>query len=445
MEGVTLTFAIIVSLLVVTLRPRYAMVAYIASLLWYPTYLAVSIGTIELPVGRIVVSALLLRCLLDDRIRSGFNWSRLDTWVALSMLAYFSVGLICFVAPFSLRLEGRLGFLMDTWCAYLAVRFIVTSRARLISIIKCISILLVPLAVLGVIESISGWQPFYGLWHFCPWYYEGTVFDMRWGLTRAVGPFGVPILFGIGFALFLPLIYCLRHEQGRWRSLAYVLSAVAVIGALSSLSSGPWVMVIVVISCLAMEKYRQWIKPLLVFFIISCMLIGIISNRRFYHVLATRIANPLSGTGWHRAMLIDLAIEHFDEWWLTGYGGEDPGWGPSLGMTWTDVTNEYILTGVRYGALGVIALCVVLTATCRRIVFTYKRITYPAAQSLCWALGSLLVPVMVTWMSISFFGQLMPLFYGCLGIIVSVCDANFNWNIPNSLSLKQSRSSRIRQ
>ena len=67
MQGVTLTIAIILSVLALTLKPRHALVVYLAGLMWYPSFLAVSIGTIDIMVGRIVVVVLLLRCLSNDR------------------------------------------------------------------------------------------------------------------------------------------------------------------------------------------------------------------------------------------------------------------------------------------------------------------------------------------------------------------------------------------
>ena len=187
MQGVTLIIALILSVLVIALRPKYALVAYIVGLLWYPSYLAVSIGTIDILVGRFVVAVLLLRCLFDDKIRTKFKWCRLDTLVTLSMVVYVGAYLITQVESLSVTIEGRGGFVMDTWCAYLAARFIVTDRTKLISIVKCVSIAMVPLAILGVIESVTGWQPFAPLRRYSPWFAGGGfVSEGRFGFARAV-------------------------------------------------------------------------------------------------------------------------------------------------------------------------------------------------------------------------------------------------------------------
>lgn len=429
MQGVTLTVAVIFSLLAITLRPGYALAAYITALLWYPSYLVISIGTIDISVSRIVVAVLLFRCLCDSRILSKFSWSQLDTWVTLSMVVY--VGVFCVTWPLLPAIENRSGFLMDTWLAYIVARFIITDRATLISIIKCISAVLVPIAILGLVESVTGRQPFLPLGRFCPWWGGiRRILEKRWGLTRARGPFNHPIAFGGGFAMFLPLIYFLRHQKSHWLVLAYVLSGVALIGALSSMSSGPWVMVIMAIFCLAMERYKRLVKPLLIFSVFSCIFIGVASNRPFHHVIAS-YANPLGGAGWHRAGLIDMAIERFDEWWLVGYGSKDPGWGYYLGQSWTDVTNHFILAGVKYGILGVVVLCGLLITAFRGLSHAYKKTADPEMKSLCWSLGSILFAVAVAWMSVSFLGQLESLFYCILGMVGSVCNSNFNWEVQN--------------
>lgn len=414
MQNTTLAIAILGVILVLFLRPAHALATYISVLFWYPTYLVLSIGTIELPVGRIVVTVLLLRCLCDRRIRSKFMWSRLDTWVALSMAVY--VMIYCVSQSSASSVENRGGFLMDTWFAYMAVRLCVTSYERFIVVVKWVAIILVPLAVLGVLESVWGWAPFRS------WFAYALRFDHfrkqvpRWGLARAQGLTSQPIIFGLAFVIFLPLVYYLRHQKCNWRVWSPVLSGIAAVGALSSMSSGPWVMLIVAVFCLIMEKYKYLVKPLLLFLLFSCVSIAIISNRPFYHVLAS-YANPLGGAGWHRAKLIDCAIESIDEWWLIGYGGKDPGWGEQLGMGGTDVTNEFVLAGVKYGILGVIALVAVLVKAFRDLTFLHNRTADPILQSLYWSLGGVLVAIVVAFMSVSFFGPTETMFYCILGLV----------------------------
>jgi len=417
MQNVTLLIGITASILALTLRPAYALGTLITTLLWYPSWLRFSVGTIDISAGRIVVSVLLLRCLCDKRITDKFTWSPLDVWVTLSMVVYVGVNLI--TLPLSSALENRSGYVMDTWFAYMAARLVITDKATIISVLKFVSIALIPLAVLGMVESATGWQPFAVLKQFRPWGLpEDFIARIRMGFYRAMGPITHPIFFGCAQAMFIPLVFGLRHQRGGWRLFAYVSTGFVLLGTLSSMSSGPWLMAIMAIFCLIMEKYKAWVKPMLIFFIISCGIVQVISNRGVHHVIAS-YADLTGGSGDHRAKLIDLAIEHFTEWWAIGYKGLDPGWGPKLGMDHTDVTNTFILNGVYYGILGVIALCGVLVVGLRIVIRLHNSSDDPQLKSWAWVLGSWFIIVIAGFLSVGFSGQAETLFYIILGMVGS--------------------------
>jgi hypothetical protein len=332
------------------------------------------------------------------------------------MVVYVGVYLI--TRPLSMAMENRAGYVMDTWFAYMAARLIITDKATIISVLKFVAITLIPLAILGMVESVSGWHPFAALKRFRAWSPIEEVYNVvRWGFSRAMGPITHPIKFGCVLAMFVPVIFYLRHQRG-WRLFAYVSTGFVLLGTLSSMSSGPWLMAMIAIFCLIMERYKSWVKPLLIFIIISSGIVQVISNRNIHHVIAS-YANPAAGAAAHRAKLIDLAVEHFDEWWVIGYKGVDPGWGPRLGMAHTDVTNKFILHGVYYGILGVIALCGALVVGLRIVIRLHNSSDDLQLQSWAWALGSWLVVIVTGFMSVNFGGQVESLFYIILGMVGS--------------------------
>jgi hypothetical protein len=173
--------------------------------------------------------------------------------------------------------------------------------------------------------------------------------------------------------------------------------------------------------------------------VILILLAAVVSNRPIHHVLFSYI-NPLGGAGWHRAKLIDLAIEHFDEWYLLGYGERDPGWGEYLGAGHTDVTNEFIFTGIRYGIWGVIALCCMLTIAMRRVLFLHKFSKDPKIKSLAWAWGTMLIGIALTFFGVSIVGHTIFLFYFILGMIGSstnlITTESRNFRPPQTISKK---------
>ncbi len=417
MDNLTILFAVIFCGLVLVLKPTHALGVYFASLVWYPNYMTVSFGTIDISLSRFVVAVLLLRCLLDSRITSRpRSWCRLDSLVLLSMAAYTIP--IFLTHPFGMAVENRAGFLMDTLLAYAVARLVITDYPKLLKIIKIVAVILVPLTVVGVVEAVTGIRPFRVFLERSAVFTHLSNYGMRYGFYRAFGPFSHSILFGCTFGLFIPLIYYLRHQSAHWRYYAIILSLFAMAGAMSSMSSGPYVLVMLVIVCLIMEHAKNWLKVVMVTLVVGLIMVDIISNRTFYHVIAS-YANPLGGSGWHRAKLIDLAISHFNEWWLVGYGPQDPGWGEVLGMAKTDITNEFVFAAVRYGIWGVGALCAVLVNAFIYMIRIHQKTLSRPIKSLSWAFGSVLVAVTVCWMSVSFFGQLMPLFYVMLGMLGS--------------------------
>jgi len=416
MQGTTLLIGILGSILVLLPRPAIALAAYVGVIVWYPEYLRLSIGTIDISAGRIVITMLLLRCMLSDRLRMKFVWSRFDTWVALSIAVY--VVMYCITHPLGEALENHGGMAIDTWFVYLAARFCITDRKSLVTVVKSIAFILVPLALLGVIEATTGWQPFVHLRQYCPWRWEIPAYSARWGMIRAWGPFSHPIMFGSCFVMFLPLIWWLRHQRGYLGRLAKTLSAAVIVGAMSSLSSGPWGMLTIVIFCLVLERYHRRLKSVLIGLFVLCVLAEVGSNRPFHHVVLS-YCNFGRGDWYQRARLIDVAIDHFDEWWLAGYGAEGVDWSRDLNSNVTDMNNEFLLKGVKYGMLGVIALTAVLVGAYRGLAHGFKETKDKELRSLYWALGSTLTGVIVIWQGVSFFGQSTSLFYCVLGMVGS--------------------------
>ena len=416
MQNTTLVIGILGAIIVLLPRPAYALGAYFSILVWYPDYLRVSIGTIDISAGRIVIAVLLLRCVMNAQLRRKFVWSGLDKWVTASMAVYT----VMYIAthPFAEAVENRGGYLMDAWFVYLAARMCIPDRAALATVIKIIAIILVPLALLGVIEAVTHWYSYRNLHQYCPWRSDVPLAQIRWGFSRAHGPFSHSIMFGACFVMFLPLIWWLRYQRDIWGRLAYLLAAMAIIGTFSCMSSSPWGMLTVVVLSLALGKYSYRLKGILMLLVVLCVLAEIGSNRRFYHVVLN-YCNFGKGDWYQRARLIDVAIERFDEWWLVGYGAAGPGWAEDLNAKGTDMNNEFLLKGVQNGMLGVIALVGTFVLAFQGLVRAFKETTDKELRSLYWAMGCALTGIIVIWQGVSFFGQSVALFYILLGMIGS--------------------------
>ena len=399
MEWATLSVSLIGLMLALSLRPAYSLSAYLAVLFLYPQYLRVSLGTIDISASRIVITALLLRCLLDYKLVHRFRWKRIDTYVVISVGVYTVSTLIN--TPFEIAVENRGGFLMDALFVYLATRWIVVDRSSFTAVAKTLALIIVPLALVGAVESLTGLAPFAALHEYCPWAPKALTTLERQGIYRAMGPDSHPIMFGMGFAIVLPIVWVLRHERGAWGASCYAVTVGAVIGVLSSVSSGPYLQLGVVAVALVLERYKNLVRPLLAVILLGCITMGLMSNRRIWYILAEMAFD--AENGWYRARLIDVALEKLPEYWAFGYGlSTDPGWGPDIvGLPNTDIVNEYVLTAVQHGCAGVLMLFVVLAASLLGLYRTYRSTTDPWLHSATWAVGASLVGVLVLFWTVS--------------------------------------------
>jgi hypothetical protein len=413
-EAVTLLVASIGVVVVLGSTAVNGLIAFLGILLLYPDYLRVSLGSVDISACRIVVTILLLRCLADPTTMRRFQWKPLDSLVLLSM-TIFSITLM-FTTDIMEVLENRAGFVMDTFFVYLAARIVIVDRASFVTVAKAVSIMTVFLTVHAVIETFTGKSLYTGLGQYCPWAAtKGMEYQTRFGLNRAMGPPGETILFGLSFASLVPIIWMLRHEPRPWGRWAYPLTFIAICGVAATVSSGPYLALIVVIGCLSLEYAKSLVKPLIALFIFSCMAVEVISNRHFYHVLADFTMDPDSG--WYRARLIDVAIEQLPHYWVCGYGFVDPGWGPLINeLPRTDAVNDYVVHAMTYGIFGLLAYVAVLVRAIYDVVRCYVASTSPWMKSCCWALASSLLGLLFAIWSVSMFGQMTSQLYLIIGL-----------------------------
>lgn len=414
MEGLTLAVAAIGVVVVLASSALNGLIAFLGILLVYPDYLRVSIGSVDISACRIVITLLLLRCLCDRNLMRRFQWKMLDSLV-LAAMAVLSFTLL-FTTEITDVLENRAGFLMDTFFVYLATRLVVVDRKSFVILAKAAAVITIFLAGHAIVETFTGRSLYTGLGQYCPWAdTKGMEYQTRFGLNRAMGPPGETILFGLSFASLVPIIWMLRHEPPPWGRWALPLTLIAICGVGATISSGPYLALIVVLGCLALEYAKSLVKPLILLFLLGCAAIEVVSNRHFYHVLADFTMDPESG--WYRARLIDVAIEQLPNYWLSGYGFVDPGWGPMINeLPRTDAVNDYVLQAMTYGLPGLFAYLAVLITAMYGVVRTYAVTGSPWMKSCCWALVSSMLGLLIAMWSVSLFGQMVSQFYWLIGL-----------------------------
>lgn len=414
MEGPTSLIALLGVIAVLTCRPVYGLAAWILVISFYPDYLRLSLGMVDISAHRIVLTVLLARCLNDASLRRRFRWITLDYLIILSMIVYTFT--LAFTVEANTWFVNRAGYLMDTLFVYFAFRLVVVDFDSLLVVVRTCAIAVIPLAIMGLVETFYAKSIYFGLGQYCPFAAnKGMEYQERQGLFRAMGPHGETIMFGLWFACLLPLVRLLRFDRPAWRMLRWPAMLACVAGVLSTVSSGPYMALIVVFVCLALERAKYLVKPLIVGTILLCIAIEFLSNRHFYYVLGDLAMD--GDSAWYRARLIDVAIMMLPQYWQFGYGFTDPGWGPLIdGNKRSDGVNDYIVHAVVYGIFGLLVYLAVLASAMRNTVRAHAASLGPAGRCCCWAVATSLIGLMMAFWSVSLFGQMEIFFYGLLGL-----------------------------
>lgn len=238
----------------------------------------------------------------------------------------------------------------------------------------------------------------------------GEWVNIREGVIRSRGAFAHAILAGSFAAACFPIVVS-GWNRNKTISIIGGLSVTSMV--ITCHSSGPLVSFAITCAIIACWRYRHYAKHAFWFAIFGYLAIDLISNRPGYHAIVTRLDLTGSSTAYYRCLLIDTAVEHFNEWWLVGTDFTahwvQPGVGSIiLGGKHMDITNMYIGAGVGGGILAVVLLFTVIAASVRSAVILSKdEETVPSdgARFSIWCFGAALGSMGISGLSTSFFDQ----------------------------------------
>ena len=380
----------------------------------------VEIGPFNFTVIRILIGVGLLRLLLrGERLAGGFN--SMDRWMMIwALWVVISVPLLNNLsgeAESSQEYIFRLGLAYNTCGLYFLLRALCHTIEDVVGLVRMSALLLAPLAVEMLVEMVRGVNLFAAFGGVPP------IPDIREGRFRAQGPFAHAILAGTVGAVSLPPLFGLWKLQ---RSFALIGIVAGLTMVVTCASSGPIMSVLAGAVALWMWRYRERMALVRKLAILSYILLEIFMKAPAYFVLA-RMDIIGGSTGWHRAALIETAIEHFNEWWLGGTNFTRH-WLPT-GVSWspnhTDITNHYLHLGVIGGLPLIIIFFVVLVKGFSFIgqILRDRTDLPPESQFMVWALGSALFVHATTFISVAYFDQSFVLIYLTLGAIGSLYSA----------------------
>ncbi|MFA5422302.1 MAG: hypothetical protein WC374_00395 [Phycisphaerae bacterium] len=420
MQGLTLLVAIIGSGLILLTRPRWWLPIFLGVVAFYPCNLTVPLGTIDFTAGRIVIFVMLAKGLMFSNIFRGFKLIWLDKLIIIYFIAQIAAGSA--TMDMGELLENRAGAICDLMLPYFIVRAVMKKKEDYLFFIKAAMVIAVPIAVLGIFQSITGINPYEPLRQYAAWGARSAEqsAQTRYGLYRATGSFPQPIMFGLYFAMLGPMAVGLYHYIQN-KPFFYMGIAAMGVGAFSSLSSGPYFAAALSGLFIAMYHYRKKWKTLVLIAALMCLTVEVISNRHFYEVL-DRFS--LSGSAvWYRSRLIEVALFEggMNNHWVVGYGHSDPNWGPRIdGRSFSDVVNHYLVVLCRYGLVGLIPFLTIVGTAMWKLVKVFKKNSRTRDAWMLWCFSGAMFGTLIAMNSVMLFGPPWTIFYIMLALCAQI-------------------------
>lgn len=398
--------ALILCCYVIAFLPKNNVVPALAVLIFViPSAQRLLILSLDFSFLRIAILVALSRAVIKGE-SSQFKTTRPD----LILLIWMIWGIIAYTILYGSfqAFVTRTGYMIEAVGAYFVGRIYIKSWDDMRRSAIFIGYAAIPILTIFIIERSTGKNMFSVFGGIA----EYTL--VREGRLRCQGPFSHPIMAGLFWAAMLPWFAALwfRNDTRR-KSIALFLIATLFI-ILNTASSTPVMAIILCIIGVLFFRYRKLlpaVRFLLFFFLVAAQ---ILMEKGAAHLIAR--ANVVGGsTGWHRYYLIDESIKHFDEWWMIGTWSTRH-WG--LGLQ--DVTNQYILEGVRGGFLGMTLFVLFLFSLFHRIGLALRGCESKNEAWIYWSAGVVLFIHLFSFLSAAYFGQMVASFFIFCGAISSI-------------------------
>ena len=399
--------------LTVLLPRRAAILGILVAVCFITQNQVVDIAVFHFTALRLTLLAALVRIVLRGE-HAGFRLGSIDKAVLGYVLV--SSAIFCVSRNTFQAFVFQLGFCYDVLFSYFAVRYLLAGQSWLQAFIKPFAILLTVLAVLMTIETFTGFNLFtsFGGLPTEPMYREGHY--------RSQAAFRSPITAGTLGSTFAPIFLALAilRRRSRFAWLGWIAASLIVITAHSS---GPLLSYLAAMLALFAWPWRQNLRVIRIGLVGLLVGLHLVMQAPVWFLLS-RVSEIVGGGGWHRAYLIDQAVNHFGSWWLMGT--DDTGnWMPyQLEDGTADLTNMYIIAGARAGLIGLFLFILILSGAFKALGKSMEsvRSTDRDSEWLLWGFGCALTGTAVNFFCSPYFDQICTVLYLFLAMIACRVD-----------------------
>jgi hypothetical protein len=399
-HSLAIAFMVCMTALVFARKRSAAVLAVLSVCVFMPMDQRVVIGGLDFSMLRLIMIVAWIRVLLKGEYR-GWRFGRLDRVVVLWILSA-SVFYVLRVGPSGI--VNRLGVAFDGLTAFFLIRALVRTPVDVVALWRQIAWIVIVLSPFMIYETVTAHNAF-GIFR----YGGSDLASIRDGRVRAAGPFSHPILAGTFGSVATPVFMAIVFGRKKERSLFGVATVAATIIAMAAASSGAVIAWAAGVLGWGMWRIRQHMRTVLWSAVGMAVVLHFIRDKPVWHLIS-RAATLLGGAGNHRYRLIDAFIRRFDEWALVGTD-DTRYWGWGL----QDVTNEYVAEGVKGGFVTLVLFIVVLRVSfvqLRHARRVFERLEGPTSlwALLAWGSSVSLAAHCVSFMSVSYFGQMFQFF-----------------------------------
>jgi hypothetical protein len=346
-------------------------------------------------------------------------------WVTVSFIIYI-------IQQYSIdAVVSRLGFAYNAIGVYFLYRILIKRNEDINTICNTLAIASAFVAIFMLIEQSTGKNFFYifgGVEKFT---------SVRMGRLRSQGPFAHSINAGVFGATMFTLYFSMwRHKWGSaFFGIIGVISACVMV--ITSSSTTPFVAGIAGFAALLFWPYRNHMRTVRYGILFAAVFLQIALVSPIWAFIK-QIEVIRGSSALHRFGLVDNLINRFDEWFLVGTSSTAK-WGSRM----DDKANQYYVEAVNGGFLKLALFTLIIIFCFKMIGEKIKKSTDTSSRKKLWALGSALFANLVAFVGISYWDQMLFIWYLFLALITSACLINDEKHlVVNEMSINGGKSNK---
>jgi hypothetical protein len=411
-NDIGLFFTIAMGVLILVSPRRYAIIPLLMTALYLTQGQVVVVASLNFTMLRVMLLLGLLRIIVRNEI-SAIELNTIDKYFILFVISSIIVKTLLWQT--SGEFINRLGYGYDALCTYFIIRSLVHNYEDIMQLFQTLAFIVVPLTIAMVIEMSTG-RNFFSFFGGVPEFSE-----LRSGRFRCQGSFRHPILAGTFGATIVPLFVAIWFKNGFRAKMISVIGIVCgTFIMIAANSSGPLMAYLFGLIGSLTWIFRKQMRLIRWGIVILLLALQLFMKAPVWYLMA-RLAEIWGGSGWHRSELIDQAVRHFDEWWLLGTKNTLHWMDSQLAVNAynIDITNHFVGIGVNGGLVSLVLFIMIIIHAYRSLGLVLNSFNDKPIITgmLLWSMGVSLLTHIVSFMSVSYFDQIIVFFYLLVAMI----------------------------